>query len=162
MSKTLKIKIRKLIKSDIGWIKKVFIERWRGNIITRGKIHNPIGLDGFIAGVDNQKVGLITFKISKKELEIISLDSFVEGKGVGTSLLNKIVNLSKKKKLKRIWLITTNDNLNALRFYQKRGFRLLKIYPNALEISRKLKPGIPMIGEDGIPLRDEIELEMRI
>ena len=61
---------------------------------------------------------------------------------------------------RRLWLITTNDNLNALRFYQKRGFALVAVHRNALEISRKFKPEIPLIGADGIPLRDEIELEM--
>ena len=64
--------------------------------------------------------------------------------------------------LKRIELITTNDNLNAMRFYQKRGFDMVKLYHNALEISRKLKPSIPEVGEFGIPLRHEIEFEMVI
>lgn len=55
---------------------------------------------------------------------------------------------------------SSNDNLNALRFYQKYGFTLVALYPNALAQSRKLKPQIPLIGNDGIPLRDEIELEL--
>ncbi len=63
---------------------------------------------------------------------------------------------------RRLWLITTNDNLHALRFYQKRGFRLVAVYPNALEESRRLKPEIPLVGLDGIPLRDELELELAL
>jgi hypothetical protein len=59
-------------------------------------------------------------------------------------------------------LITTNDNLDALRFYQKRGFRIAGVRPNALDLSRRIKPEIPLVGEDGIPLRDEIELEMAL
>jgi hypothetical protein len=59
-------------------------------------------------------------------------------------------------------LVTTNDNLNALRFYQKRGFVLVAVHRNALEVSRKLKPEIPLVGMDSIPLRDEIELEMMV
>jgi hypothetical protein len=55
---------------------------------------------------------------------------------------------------------TTNDNLNALRFYQKRGFVLVSVHRNAVIKSRQLKPEIPLTGNDGIPLRDEIELEM--
>jgi len=55
---------------------------------------------------------------------------------------------------------TTNDNLNALRFYQKRGFVLAAVYPEAIERARKIKPTISLIGYEGIPLRDEIELEM--
>jgi Acetyltransferase (GNAT) family len=61
---------------------------------------------------------------------------------------------------RRVWLITTNDNLRALRFYQRRGFRLVAVHPDALARSRELKPSIPEIGLDGIPLRDELELEL--
>ena len=59
----------------------------------------------------------------------------------------------------RLWLITTNDNLRALRFYQRRGFRLAALHRDALETSRRLKPSISEIGFHGIPLRDELELE---
>jgi len=62
----------------------------------------------------------------------------------------------------RLWLVTTNDNVEALRFYQKQGFRLVALYPNALEASRRLEPDLPLVGRHGIPLRDEIELEMRL
>jgi hypothetical protein len=60
-----------------------------------------------------------------------------------------------------LWLISTNDNLNALKFYQKRGFSLVKLYKNAVnETRKKIKPEIPLIGENGIPIRDEVELEI--
>ena len=62
----------------------------------------------------------------------------------------------------RITLITTNDNLPALRFYQKRGFDMVRLYRNAVEHSRKIKPEIPLTGMDGIPLKHEIELEMTL
>lgn len=142
------------------WIKGVFKKRWGGSfIVSRGDIHRPEELDGFITEVDDKKVGLITYKVGNEEMEIISLDSFLRKRGVGTALLNKAVDFAKKKRLKRIWLITTNDNLLALGFYQKRGFKLARIYPNAMEVTRRLKLGIPLIGNYGIPLRDEIELE---
>lgn len=59
----------------------------------------------------------------------------------------------------RIWLITTNDNLNALGFYQKRGFRIKAVYPGAVDEARRIKPEIPLAASNGIPIRDEIELE---
>ena len=96
-----------------------------------------------------------------QELEITSLNSLEEKKGVGTALVNKVVNPANTEHLKNIKLITTNDNLNALLFWQKRGFRLCKIYPGALEITRKLKPTLPFVGENGIPLRDEIIVQYR-
>jgi len=63
---------------------------------------------------------------------------------------------------RRLWLITTNDNLDALRLYQRRGFTLAAVHPNAAAEARRLKPEIPLIGEYGIPIRDELELEMEI
>jgi ribosomal protein S18 acetylase RimI-like enzyme len=62
----------------------------------------------------------------------------------------------------RLWLITTNDNLHALGFYQKSGFRLVALHPDAVAESRRLKPSIPEVGLDTIPLRDEIELTVNL
>jgi ribosomal protein S18 acetylase RimI-like enzyme len=73
-----------------------------------------------------------------------------------------VIYTARKAGCYRVWLITSNDNLHALKFYQNYGFRLVTVYPNALDISRKLKPEIPLVGLDGIPLRDEIELEFRL
>lgn len=163
MQINVNIKLRQIKPADITWIKKIFNKHWNGDfIITKGKIHRPEELEGFIAEINNKKSGLITLKIARQEIEIVSLNSFPKEKGIGTVLLNRALNFAKRKKIKRIWLITTNDNLSALGFWQKKGFNLVRVYPNALEISRKLKPGIPLIGENGIPLRDEIELEMRL
>jgi ribosomal protein S18 acetylase RimI-like enzyme len=95
-------------------------------------------------------------------MEITSLDSLRAGKGIGTTLINKVMEEARTKKCHRLFLITTNDNLNALGFYQRRGFELSKLYRGAINESRKLKPGIPLIGANNIPLRDEIELEMML
>ena len=77
------------------------------------------------------------------------------------ALLNEISRLARTAGCRRIWLITTNDNLPALGFYQRRGMRLIAVYPDALADARKLKPTIPMRGLAGIPLLDELELELR-
>ena len=69
---------------------------------------------------------------------------------------------SPKREDKRLVVITTNDNIGAIRFYQKRGFDMVKLYRGALERSRKLKPQIPLIGENEIPLRHEIEFERKL
>ena len=158
----MEIRLRKIESSDVGWIKDVFTRRWGGEfIVSRGKIHRPEELEGFIGEVGDKKKGLVTFKIINKEMEIVSLDSFLERKGIGTKLVEKIINSAKRKKLRRIWLVTTNDNINALRFWQERGFTIKAVYSNAISVSRKLKPGIPHIGNYGIPIKDEIELELK-
>jgi RimJ/RimL family protein N-acetyltransferase len=89
-----------------------------------------------------------------------SLHSVEQGSGVGSALIEAVKKAAIAARCKRMWLITTNDNTAAMRFYQKRGFVLVAVHRNALERSRKLKPEIPLVGMDGIPLRDEIELEM--
>jgi hypothetical protein len=60
-----------------------------------------------------------------------------------------------------LWLVTTNDNTHALRFYHRLGFRLAALHPGAVEAARRLKPEIPLLGLDEIPIRDELELEIR-
>lgn len=119
-------------------------------------------LSGFYIERDNSIIGLITFRILNNLCEIISLDSLNEHQGIGSRLLSQVVNTAIEHSCSAVTLITTNDNLNALQFYQKRGFALSKLYCNSLENSRKLKPEIPTIGENGIPLRDELELTLNL
>jgi len=127
-------------------------------VISSG-VYDCSSLDGFTIINDEGKIiGLITYIIKDDVCEIISLDSVEEGKGIGTKLVQTVENLAIKRKCKFVKLITTNDNLFALKFYQKRGFILSQIINNAVEKARKIKPEIPLIGDDGIPIRDEIEL----
>ena len=74
----------------------------------------------------------------------------------------KAIKIAKDSGCSRVMLITTNDNLSALQFYQKRGFDIIRLYHNAVEESRKIKPQIPLIASNGIPIRHEIELEMKL
>lgn len=156
------IQIRPIEENDREWITSVLAERWGSiHIVTRGKLYQANKLPGYVAVIDNEKAGLITYNI-ENDYEIITLDSLIQGKGVGTMLVEKVKEVAKEKNCMRVWLITTNDNMEALHFYQKRGFVLSALYPNALEQSRKLKPEIPKTGIDNIPLRDEIELEIKL
>lgn len=163
MSTFVRMNIREMNPTDIGWIKELFKKRWGGEfIVTNGIIHRPEDLAGFVGVVVGENAGLVTYKIAEHEIEIVSLDSLRENQGIGTRLLERILELAREQKLTRIFTITTNDNLDALRFWQKRNFRLVRVYKNALEKTRKLKPQVPEIGNYGIPLRDEIELEYKV
>jgi GNAT superfamily N-acetyltransferase len=153
--------IRQIHKEDTTWIIDLCNERWAGPMqITRGRAHHVDKHPGFIAVQDDKPVGVITYNIDGGQCEITLLNSLVEGKGIGTALVNEVRNAAREAGCTRFWLITTNDNTAGLRFWQKRGFSLVMVHRNALEKSRELKPEIPLIGNDGIPLRDEIELEM--
>jgi len=153
--------IRPMLPKDRGWVQQFLADHWHGlSMITRGKIHFPAQEQGFIAEMDHGIVGLVTFTVQNHACEILSLDSTRQGMGIGTALLDAVVEHARESGCQRVWLVTTNDNLNALGFYQKRGFHLAAIYPDAVTRARLIKPAIPLLGENGIPLRDEIELEI--
>jgi GNAT superfamily N-acetyltransferase len=128
--------------------------------ISRGKLIDTTILPGFLF-IENEVIkGVITYNIEDEECEIITLNSFEENKGIGTALINEILDIAQKNQCKRLWLITTNDDINAIRFYQKKGFDLKAAHINAMENSRKLKPSIPLVGMDNIPIKHELEFEI--
>ena len=133
-------------------------------MVSRGVLHDIAAQDGFIAMREGSgiRIGLATYAIRGGECEMTLLQSLAERVGVGTALTLAARDAASAAGCGRLWLVTTNDNTRALRFYQRRGFTIATVHINALERARKLKPGIPLTGADGIPLRDEIELEMRL
>ncbi len=145
---------------DRDWVKQVITEQWASSIVvTRGQVHRPARLPGFVCRKGEEKVGLVTYRVEEQECEIITLNSFAKREGVATELLQAVEKAALKSDCHRLWVITTNDNLDALHFYRERGFRITKVHTGALKESRKLKPEIPETGLYEIPLRDEIELE---
>jgi N-acetylglutamate synthase-like GNAT family acetyltransferase len=156
-------RIRPFTREYKEWASALLTEHWgSARTVSRGHVYQADELPGFVALEKDKPTGLLTYKISGKECEITTMNSVVEGKGAGSALVEAVKKTASEAGCKRLWLITTNDNTHALHFWQKRGFLIKAIYVNALEKSRKLKPEIPLIGNDGIPLRDEIELEMSL
>jgi len=92
----------------------------------------------------------------------VSLDALEQWRGIGTALLAAVEEAARTAGCTRLWLITTNDNTGALRFYQRRGMVLAAMHPDAIAASRAIKPAIPAIGNHRIPIRDELELEMAL
>ncbi len=155
--------IRRLTREDLPQVRKFWVQRWGDEfMVAHGVIYRPDLLDGFLAMDGRDMVGLITLAHSDDGCEIVSLDSLREDIGIGTALINEVTKAAREIGCKRLFLITTNDNLRALGFYQKRGFGIVAIRRGAVNESRKVKPSIPLVGENGIPLRDEIELEMNL
>ncbi len=156
-----KFTLRSLTPGDREWVARRIAESWGAEIVVvHETIYRPAKLPGFAAMIENEIAGLLTYHIQGAACEIVTLDSWREGAGIGSALIEAVKRAAHQEGCRRLWLITTNDNTHALRFYQKRGFVIAAIHINALEKARRLKPEIPLTGEDGIPLRDEIELEM--
>jgi isopentenyldiphosphate isomerase/N-acetylglutamate synthase-like GNAT family acetyltransferase len=155
--------IRSIRASDRIWVESFVKSRWGTEIVVaKGRVIRPAELDGFAAFKGKDPIGLLTYQIEGLDCEIVTIDSTVEGAGIGSALIEAVKKKAKAKGCKRLRLTTTNDNLGALRFYQKRDFRLIALYPNALEASRKLKPQISMKAANAIPIRDELELELEL
>ena len=155
--------LRPLDREDRNWIAEFLDKHWGSTrIVSRGQAYLAHLLPGFVAMRDDQRVGLVTYRLDGEECELMTINSLEEGSGIGTALIEAVKAAAIEEGCKRLWLITTNDNMKALKFYQRRGFHLVAVYPNALDNSRKIKPEIPLFGLDGIPLRDEIELEMKL
>lgn len=128
--------------------------------VSRGKAIDTTILPGFLC-IENEEIkGVITYNIEHDECEIVTLNSFEENRGIGTALVKEVLEVARKKNCKRVWLITTNDDINAIRFYQKKGFDLKAAHINAIDEARKIKPSIPLIGMDNIPIKHELEFEI--
>lgn len=156
------IQIRDINDKDYLWINNFAKKDWGSTtIVTKNTIHEISELPGFVATQRDRPIGFIIYKIDNNECEIIALKSLIEKIGVGESLLNAVKNKVQLENFKRLYLITTNDNMEALKFYQERGFVIKNVYLNKLkEYREKIKPEIPFVGNNGIALRDEIELEL--
>jgi ribosomal protein S18 acetylase RimI-like enzyme len=138
------------------------IKKWGSDIIvSRGNSYKAEDLDGILVYDKEKIVGLGLYTIKNNSCEIVLLETFIQNIGIGSEIIEKIKEIAKIKNCERIWLVTTNNNINALKFYQKRGFHFSNIYINSMEEARKIKPEIPKT-YDGIEIRDEIEFEMKI
>ncbi|MEW2590665.1 GNAT family N-acetyltransferase [Micromonospora aurantiaca] len=102
--------------------------------------------------------GALVYRVDADGLEVVSLAASAPGNGAGTALLAAAQEVARAAGADRIWLVTTNDNLDALRFYQRRGLRIMAVDAGAVDRARVVKPTIPQVGADGIPLHDELRL----
>jgi ribosomal protein S18 acetylase RimI-like enzyme len=153
--------IRPLEHRDHTWVAKKIVSSWGAEIaVVHGEVFHPADLPGFAAFDGQEPVGLLTFNIIGRVCEIVTLDSWREGLGIGTALIRSVQQVAEQAGCKRLFLVTTNNNTHALHFYQRCGFLISSVRLNALTESRLLKPEIPLTDDDGLPIRDEIELEM--
>jgi len=157
------IVIRERLPRDADWSEGVLVEAWgSGRIVTRGRLHDANRQPALVAESAGRPAGLLTYRTEGAECELLTLNSILKRRGVASALIECLVVVARDAACRRIWLVTSNDNTPALRFYQRRGFRLVAIHRGAIAAARALKPGIPAVGIDGIPLCDEIELELLI
>ncbi len=134
---------------------------WGGPmIVTRGKLYDTSDLPGFVAEGDGALLGAVLYRMDGEACEVSALFSLVQGIGVGRSLLDTVAETARAQGAKRLWLVTTNDDTQAIRFYQKYGFSLKAVHIGGFEAVRRLKAEVPGRGNDGIPIAHEFEFEI--
>ena len=166
MMPLMPIQVRELAPADAGWAR-AFLERVAGGarMVSRGRLHQCDRLPGFYVEEDRRRTALLTYRTEAEEMEVVTLyvDEVDRGAGRGTALLEAARSRAVALGCRRLWLVTTNDNVPALGFYLARGMRLAAVHQGAVDEARRtLKPEIPLHGVGGAPIRDEIELELAL
>jgi N-acetylglutamate synthase-like GNAT family acetyltransferase len=157
------LEIQPISKQDLDTVQAIIARVWKDAIIVvHNDVYHTADLEGIKVVIEDRILGILHYQVKGRECEILTLVSLKENQGIGTALLTSVESIAKTQGCEKLSLITTNDNLHALGFYQRRGFHLTALFPNQVAFSRKIKPGIPRIGENRIPLRDEIKLEKNI
>jgi ribosomal protein S18 acetylase RimI-like enzyme len=132
-------------------------------VARRGALVDTLDHPSVSAWSGDQLVGVATYVLDSDDCEVLTLHAATRLTGIGSALVAAVAGIARDAGCTRLWVVTTNDNIEALRFYQRRGFRLTLIRPGAVDWSREeLKPEIPLAGAYNIPLRDELELEMEL
>ena len=163
MSEQLPILVRQPGDSDRAWVQQQLGRSWGSTtVVSRGEAHDASRLPAFIAVQGNELVGLATSRFAGGECELVTLDALRKRWGIGSALFARVVQEATKRACRRLWLITSNDNLDAARFYQRRGMTFAALHRSAVDDARRMKPAIPTTGAYGIPIHDELEFELRL
>jgi N-acetylglutamate synthase-like GNAT family acetyltransferase len=155
--------VRPIEPGDADGVRAFVSRYWQSSVIvTRAREHDAAELPGFVLEENGQIIGVITLNDERCDCEVVTIDSAEWGRGIGSALLDRAEQWARERGCERLWLVTTNDNLRALYFYQRRGFRIVAVHRDAVMHSREIKPEIPDIADNGIPILDELELEKEI
>ncbi|MCY0909047.1 MAG: GNAT family N-acetyltransferase [Sulfobacillus thermotolerans] len=148
------------ISQDMAWAMDLWSKEWGGTVmVSQGRSYRLTDLEQLIAWDGSERVGLAAYHVEEDRAEILSLNATTRLRGIGSALLQTLESSLRRRAVRKVWLITSNDNVDALRFYQRRGYRLTGIHTGAIDQARRIKPSIPLIGQYGIPIHDEWELE---
>jgi GNAT superfamily N-acetyltransferase len=156
------MRVRPKQHDDEDWIGEVLARHWGGSqIAVGGRLVEARDLPALIAG---ERQGLATYRIAadSKTAELVTLNALTPRQGIGTALIADLAARLAVAGVRELRVRMTNDNLDALRFYQRRGFRLVALHRGAIDKARGIKPSIPLTGHHGIPVRDQLELALAI
>jgi ribosomal protein S18 acetylase RimI-like enzyme len=155
------LSVRPVEDSDRDWLRETLAQSGHLRIVSRGRLTEDAStLSGLLAERAGTKVGYALVRIENDALEVVALEALTRRQGIGTALLAAAAGEARKAGCTRAWLITTNDNLDAVRFYQRCGWDLIALHRDSVTAGRKLKPELPDVGDYGLPIRHELEFEL--
>jgi septum formation protein len=152
--------VRDLTDGDRGWLADVVTAAWGLPVVTLTGAHDATRLPGLVAEEEpgGARAGVLTYRAQPGGLEVVTLNSLAEGRGIGTALLAGARQRARQDG-QRLWLTTGNDNVRALGFYQRRGMDLVALHRDFADEVRKVKPWLTGEPGGGITFRHAIELE---
>jgi ribosomal protein S18 acetylase RimI-like enzyme len=157
------IAVRPVEAQERPWLAAHLTRVWRApEVVTRGRVHDAATLPALVCVAGDEVLGVATYCIDDGQCEVVTIDALHERRGAGSALLQAIVAAAGESGCRRVWVITTNDNRGAQRFYKHHGMRLVAVYEDTLKHARRHKPSIPLIGDSGIAMRDEVEFELEL
>jgi GNAT superfamily N-acetyltransferase len=154
------VRIRPREEADADAVATFLSARGTRRVARDGELLDPLDHPALVAEDAGRLEGVATYIAGPESWELLTLHARAPRQGTGSALVAALERLASGAGAARIRVTTTNDNLDALRFYQRRGFRLSVLRAGAVDESReRLKAEISSAGDHGIPLRDELELE---
>jgi GNAT superfamily N-acetyltransferase len=149
--------------ADTALIASMWAETWGTPVVSIDRTYTPGDVEGLAyRDEDGQVQGLITWSAQEARAEIVTVDARQTGRHIGGRLLSGAEEELERRGVKNVTIVTTNDNLRALTFYVRRGYRLMRVHLDAMHRVREVKPAVPKEGNEGIPLQDMLELEKRL
>jgi GNAT superfamily N-acetyltransferase len=132
----------------------------RTKIVAFGEIMDLDQMPALVAVMHAEPSGALAYRLLGDALHIVALatDPMWQRSGVGAYLVAEAELLARRLGLARLVISTTNDNLPALYFYQRRGYRLSALAADSVIVHTQQE----IMGFAGIPVRDEIRLEKRL
>lgn len=158
------VEVRPLDSEDRDWADAAVADHFGSSrLVSRGRLHHTAELPCLAAYSQGDPVGSLHYRLDDAgDLEIVSLVAVKPRCGIGSALLEAVTGHARAAGCRRMWLVTTNDNTTAQRFYLSRGWSRVAVHAGAVRRARELKPEIPLVGENGLPIDDEIEFEFAL
>ncbi len=153
--------VRQIAQGDRDWVAETLVLEWTSTSVARlGEIVEAAGLPGYLATLGGRRVGLVLVDVKDRAYEVVAISTTEPRRGIGRALMGRCVAEARARGCRRVWIVTTNNNLAAIGFYQRLGMDLCALHRHGVHVSRKLKPTIPVRDATGVRIDHELEFEL--